>query len=161
MTFPDSSSLGGARAWLRSKAANEGANCPCCGQMTKVYRRALNANMARLLIVLYRDHGQEWVHASKAGDGTGDLAKLRYWGYVETNKPTAGVPSGWWRVTAAGVAFVRGDVQAVRHALVFDGKCIGFADSNDTVTVHDALGDHFDYGDLMSAAGVAPTLTED
>ena len=159
MRFEDSDRLGDARAWLREQAADKGAKCPCCSQFTKVYRRRLNANMARLLVVMYRHCGLGWSHASTLGDGTGDLAKLRYWGLVEDSghTPSGGIRPGWWRVTEAGEALTLGHTTVPAHALVFDSKLIELDTSRGEISIRDALGDHFNYELLMcDSAGVMP-----
>lgn len=153
--LPDSTPLGDARAWLRARVT-EGQRCPCCSQFAKVYRRAVTAQMARALIFLYRDSGQQWGHwptilktAASGSVNRADEAKLRYWDLVEeetTVRPDGG-RAGWWRVTSHGAAFVSGWVTVDRYALVFDSRCLGF--TGPQVTIVEALGTTFDLEALM------------
>ena len=162
MKFEASAPLGEVQAWLREQAAGDGARCPCCTQLTKVYRRSLNAGMARALIWMYRAAGTEWQKKTDTLRGIGaaarDEALLRYWGLLEERNGESGRRVGWWRVTEAGEAFVLGETRVPRHVLVFDGRCLGLDERAGTTSIFDALGDHFDYHVLMdSPAGVEPT----
>lgn len=158
MIFDDSALLGEARKWLREQASDKGARCPCCTQLAKVYRRALNAGMVRSLILMYRAAGLDWQHVpTTTVGGSREEGKLRYWGLVEeADSRYAGQRAGWWRVTEAGEAFVLDRSRLPRWALVYDGRCL-WLDDQQTTTVREALGDHFHYGDLMGTpAGVEP-----
>jgi len=107
-SLDDSTSLGTAKAWLRKRARDKGAHCPCCRQWVKVYKRALNSQMARWLIWLVRTSEQQmnggaeaarvedpvhpregvgpWVDIKRSPVRGGDYAKLIHWGLVE-HKP--------------------------------------------------------------------------
>jgi hypothetical protein len=148
--FDDSALLGEARTWLREQASGKGAACPCCTQFTKVYRRTLNAGMARSLVTMYRTAGLDWQHVPTTTiGGSREEGKLKYWGLVEeADERHGGQRAGWWRVTETGEAFLKGELQVPRWALVFDSRCLGF-DDQQTVSVYDALGDHFNYAALM------------
>lgn len=159
--FPDSTTLGEIRAWLREHTVMPGGTrCPACVQHAQVYRRILTSNMARLLIRAYRSHGQEWFHGPTAlRDGTGDLAKLAHWGLVQesTERRGDGGRGGWWRVTDRGVAFLRTGTTVPSHILLYDGQLLGH--DGRQISVRDALGERFDLAELMAeGSGVAPTL---
>jgi hypothetical protein len=141
--------------------------CPCCEQTAKVYRRALHAEMARLLIKLFWLGGgalREWVHVQKlyTRGSSGDYAKLRFWGLVEpsdhrTQEQNA---AGHWRVTERGVDFVLGRISVQSHVLVYNNQKVD-DDHEARITITDALGDRFDYQALMAsdarnAAGDGP-----
>jgi len=157
--FPDETPLGDARAWLREQAMARGAPCPCCTQYSKVYKRTITANSARLLILIYRDHGQSWVHSRTIGDGTGDLAKLRYWDLIEesTARRVGGGHTGHWRITDRGVAFVHRRITVPAYALIYDGQLLEL--DGDPIGVRDALGERFDLAELLAEpSGVEPDL---
>lgn len=149
----DNTPLGTARRWLRDRV-DEGERCPCCTQLAKVYRRALNAGMARALIAMYRAGGTDWIHKPTVLKGLGSAARdesiLRYWGLLEEEKDRRpdGGRSGWWRVTDAGEEFVLGATTVPKHARIYDGRCLGL-DPESYISIKDALGNKFDYDALM------------
>lgn len=140
-----------AKAWLR-RHVEEGAHCPCCGQMAKVYPRRIHSSMARALIKMYRAPGA-WVRLTDILEHRQivDAAKLRYWGLIEEEqerRPDGG-RAGWWGVTEAGRAFVEGRATVTKYARIYDGRCLRM--TGPEVGITDALGDAFDYDELMSA----------
>jgi hypothetical protein len=138
-----SASLEEARDWLEEHI-DEGAVCPCCNRHMKIYRRKLSAGMARDLILLYRAGGaDDFVYTPRIIDNSGTLSKLRYWGLIEP-----GESRGWWMVTESGVRFVTGRTKIPRFVLLLSKRCLDVDDS-EHVTIWDALGDGFDYEELM------------
>jgi hypothetical protein len=129
---------------------DEGCKCPACGQEVKKYRRALNAQMAWFLIALFRAPKRDgWVDIRTLDVRGGDYAKTLYWGLVELRgniDPTRRT-SGLWRLTQKGLLFVHDQVRVPRHALVYNGRCLGF--SNQDIGIRQALGQKFDYQRLM------------
>lgn len=162
---PELTTLAEAQAWIRDQADGDGARCPCCTQLAKVYRRRLNAGMARSLIVMYRCHGLAWqdktVTLSGVGAAARDESLLRYWCLLEEADATRedGGRAGWWRVTTRGALFVRDMLRVPAHAIVYDGRCLGLDDQAGRIGIRDALSRKFDYDELMrDAAGVAPPI---
>lgn len=152
MTLPDDVPLGEAKQWLRDRV-DDGAPCPCCGQLAKVYRRRVNSGMARSLITMWRKAGLEWVHLpTEIGARSREEGKLAYWGLAEeaTEKREDGGRAGWWRVTERGRQFVLGLTTIPRYALIYDGRRLRF--DGEPVTIRDALGAKFDYDQLMAGA---------
>jgi hypothetical protein len=153
---PEIVSLADATRWLREQV-DDGARCPCCTQFAKVYRRKIHSTMARELIHFYRRARFEWFDlpllsgevSGKRRAYTGDSAKLRYWGLmVEADvEREDGGPAGWWRVTERGAKFVRHDLAVPKYAHIYDSRLLGL--HGEPVTVVDALGDKFDYRELM------------
>lgn len=138
-----------ARDWLR-KRLDRGAACPVCTQHAQVYRRTINAGMARSLIAMYRVGGTAWVHVpTQVGARSREEGKLAYWGLVEEAKhPRAnGSRAGWWRVTEKGERFVHDELVLPRYARVFNGRCLGL--TGEPVGIRQALGKRFDYRELM------------
>lgn len=134
-----------------------GINCPCCGQMVKLYKRKLYAIQARGLIELYKLDQTEskYYHIREIegkfrGSGGGDFAKLRYWKLIE-EKPNEDDPSkrtsGMWQITDRGRDFVLGNVKVRSHMTIFDGKFQGL--EGDLITIQEALGKKFNYSELM------------
>lgn len=154
MTVPDDSTpLGQARDWLREQV-REGHDCPLCGQFAKVYLRKINSSQAKALLIQYRHFRQDWAHLPElrmlqGAQHSNEEPKLRYWGLLEeeSDRREDGGRAGWWRITDRGRAFALGTVAVPKYALVYNGRCLGF--EGDETTITDALGDRFDYDELM------------
>lgn len=156
--FPEQMPLREARDVLR-ELVEDGHECPLCRQFAKVYRRRVHATMARELIHFYRRAGLEWFDlpllageiSGKRRAYTGDSAKLRYWGLMEENdaRREDGGRAGWWRVTRRGVDWVTCRLLIPKYARIYDGRCLGYA--GEPVSIEDALGERFDYRELMAS----------
>ena len=144
----DSVSLGDARAWLRARL-DQGECCPLCTQTAKMYKRKINAGMARSLIHMYRSANKGWIHVSLIGARSREEGKLAYWGLVEEQQGQGlhGGRAGYWRVTDKGELFVQGKLKVPKYAKVYNGKTYGL--EGDAVSIRDALGTKFNYDDLM------------
>ncbi len=156
-------SLGEGRLWLMSaREERDGAECPCCGQMAKIYSRSINGAMAHalMLVAFGTKHGQAdddgWIHITtflngrtgRVGDG--GLAKLRYWGLVEgTSGGGDDDRRGYWRITEKGLLFVLKRLKLPKYALVYDGTAFGY-DGPD-VGISECLGKKFDYEEILRA----------
>lgn len=130
----------------------EAVECPCCTQLAKIYRRKIHATMARHLILMYRaDSDDGWFHMGTVlGGPYGDAAKLSYWNLIEEapERRVDGGRAGWWRVTDRGRAFVERELVVPEYARIYDGRLLSY--EGDGVRITDALGEKFDYGELMS-----------
>lgn len=133
----------------------EGGACPACGQSVKLYRRKLDATMARLLLRLVkiqeRNGGRGWYHVRALGDETGCLSLLEWWGLVQqaTNSDTAKRCSGRWAATPRGVAFAKGQIAVASHVFLYNNRVEGWG-ARET-TIRDALGKKFNYEELWLA----------
>lgn len=154
-------SVQAARDKTMLKAENDktGTPCPCCGQICKLYRRHINAPMARFLIWLVRSYEQNprWVHLKQFPmiqnrRGGGDYGKLMHWGLVE-QKPNTDDPdkrtSGEWRPTPKGIEFARQRISIPEALFLYDNVLQGFSDKKTDIV--GALGQEFSYQELMSA----------
>lgn len=143
-----------AQEWLR-KHVDEGAKCPCCTQLAKVYRRKINAGAARALVRMVVRYGEgEWVHVPTTADFSrlgGEWAKLRFWGLVVEQPEVRedGGRAGYWQVTPLGRAFALGRARVPKYARIYDQRLLGLVDEQ-TVDIHDALGTKFNLEDLMA-----------
>lgn len=141
---------------------DDGIDCPCCGQLVKVYRRPMTATTARTMIVMDRYHQPEgWTHvptlmrehlADVAHQG-GYATLAQHWGLIET-MPEAVREDGSNRtgVVAADRCGLpvrlgraaRGEIRPLdNQVLSHDGPRIG---------IREALGSKFDYDALMESS---------
>ena len=131
--------------------------CPCCGRRAKVYKRKINSGMARMLIRFYEVHfrlpDEEWVHVHDLFGGFGqkhrDWPVLRLWGLVQPKGETDedGKSSGFWKLTPLGRAFVRGERDVPKHVYMYNRQKVD--ESEERISISVALGDAFDYAELM------------
>jgi hypothetical protein len=153
--------LAEAQAWLKERQ-DKGEHCPCCGQFSKIYKRKLNSAMAATLIFVNRYFAQhpeaEWLHVERYLKGIpkippslrGDFPKLRYWNLLEAQSAERddGNPRvGMYRITEKGKRFVRGKVQVPKQVILYNQGVLGF--SEESLHIVEALGEHFDYDEMM------------
>jgi len=133
-----------------------GIECPCCRQFCKIYKRKLNSGMARSLIWLVRTYlrGKDWINVPKRAPGyvvsNRDYAKLAHWELIEQmpNTDPTKRTSGMWRPTQGGIDFVFGRISVAARVHLYNNEVVGF--SSKRTTIEEALGDKFDYQELMS-----------
>jgi len=130
----------------------EGASCPCCGDLTKIYWRNLSSVMARFLIWLYKNHqaGHEWVYCREAPFRGGDYAKVGLWDLAVKQGETdaAKRTSGYWRLTVVGEQFVLNRLVVAKYAASFRGQNVGL--SVEELNILGALSSgSFNYEELM------------
>jgi hypothetical protein len=151
--------LNDARQWLHDRV-EDGAGCPCCEQLAKVYRRPIHRTMAIALILMHQAQPTgDWLYLpevlrSMGRSRGGDEAKLSYWGFIQEEggiREDGSNRAGWWRVTDRGRLFVHDGLSVPRHAVIYDGQLLGFA--GESVSIRDALGNRFDYDQLMAGEG--------
>lgn len=137
-----------------------GHHCETCGQFVRLYKRKILAQEAYRLIRLYKisKHilGREYFHVSEfykvaAVTGSGDFAKLRYWGLIkeQLNDDETKRTSGCWKITEKGRLFVEGKLSVNKYALVFDSAFFGF--DGEQVGILTCLKKEFNYNDLMNS----------
>lgn len=151
-----------ARAWLRERV-REGATCPCCKRLAKVYKRKLNSGMAYFLIRLYRKRGfrpthindfigEEKMTASMVGG-----VLLHQWGLIEEIPEWEQAlsqekyKSGFYRVTKLGAQFAENRVRVNKFVYLYDNRIVRGDGDEATVSITEALGDKFDYQELWAA----------
>jgi hypothetical protein len=151
----DDSTVGEAKAYLRTSLKTTGARCPCCTQFSKMYRWSLYSTAVRALSLYYRLGGTtDFVHSNDLKDhghrGQGDASRLSHWGLVEEQKVVAGpgARSGYWRVTKLGEDFLLDRVRIPKYVWVYDSKPHSF--EGDLIGVKDALGKKFSYASMMA-----------
>lgn len=162
-------SLEDAKRWLRARF-KKGAECPCCHQFVKLYKRPFNKSMAYVLLLIacyYRgDAVDEWLHVPsyiaemvadkprRAAAVRGDWAKLKFWGLIE-EKPEVrddGSPRvGYWKLTQLGRQFVAREVKVPSHVFIYNGTPLRRI-VDEMITIDEALGKEFNYDEIMGEA---------
>lgn len=134
--FDDDSIIGRLKDLLReemlgSLGKKKGPKCPVCGTMVKLYRRALNEDMARVLIWLYhqqRLYPGEYHHVEQGMDRTSrDFPRLLMWRMIERRPSEDGKKkeSGCYRITEYGQPFVQRQTSARSHVYRVKGMAPG------------------------------------
>lgn len=108
--------------------------CPCCRRTARMRVGHISASMARSVLKAYEAGPREPFQCRQvdARDQNGDYAKLRFWGLIER----AG-KKGWWRLTALGRSFARGDVEVPGQVLTYNRRL--YAVLGDPVSIADCL----------------------
>ena len=136
-----------------NQGLSDGVVCPCCGQLAKLYRRKIYAAPARALISLYHKNivSPDYYHitALDVDLGGSDFSKLKYWGLIEKapNDDPEKHSSGLWMITPKGEGYVRDHISVPKYCYVFNNEAFGF--SEEKQGIRDALGEKFDYNELM------------
>lgn len=141
------------------KNKSNGCICPCCNQIIKVYKRALNSVMSRCLIRLYviDKNNNKYHHVKKivsgiSDTGTNDFSKLKYYGFIEEqpkdSSNTKTRTSGFWRITEKGRLFVENKTSAESHIYLCNASLLGFSETKTSII--ESLGKKFNYNELMS-----------
>jgi hypothetical protein len=138
----------------------KGVHCPCCGQLVKLYKYKMDASKALGMICAYKldkKYNGESFHLTrdfstflKKNANALHYTKMQYYDFLrpDTSKDDpAKKGSGWYNVTQKGRDFVEGRTSVPGAFYVYDGKCIGFG--KETVNIHDALAEKFNYEELM------------
>lgn len=140
---------------VRSKA-EKGSTCPCCGRFVKLYKRKLSAEMVVFLIALCREYRGDFLDIRKLETWSyqrGDYAYLAHWGLVEQQDGNEEGKRGsaHWKPTEAAFRFILRSALMPSHIHMLCGDYLGH--SGKLVSVDDALGERFNYDELMK--GVA------
>jgi hypothetical protein len=143
------------RKWLEG-TISEGAICPCCGQIARVYVRTLSSAISVALILICRTalaQADEWVHVPtllsnwpELMRGGGEYGKAVHWDLLEARMDAEGEGKGWYRPTEKGIAFVEEAIMLPEYVHIYDGRRIEFSGRN--IGVRDSLGTKYRYEDL-------------
>lgn len=134
---------------------DEGTVCPCCDKFCKRYKRKFNSAMAWGLIWLVKHSGatREWVHLPSSAPrfviSTNQMGTAAKWGLLESMEEDSENKkcSGYWRPTKLGEDFVYRRVSIPRFIYLYNNEPQDF--SKERTTIREALGDRFDYEELM------------
>lgn len=144
------------QAFIKKLKTGWKGDCECCGRWSQIYRRKIHHSVAAWLIRLYKAGGDkdfiEVVNLRIPGmTASSDYCIAKFWNLIEqkTNTDEDKRSSGYWKLTARGVDFVRGLEDIPQVALVFDDQVIGFDGKQQFI--QQCLGDKFKYPELMAA----------
>lgn len=153
VTVKDVTTLSEAKQFL-SANWETGADCPCCGQLVKLYKIPFRAGMAKVLIDIYtimQKENKTWVHViDEVKPVNGDYAKLRFWGLLaDKGDEPAGdkKASGYWSVTALGAEFINGQASIPSKVHIYNNEKWGQA--TEFVTIEQALGTPFSWKSIV------------
>ena len=129
----------------------EGTNCPCCGQKVKLWRKKPISTAVASLCKLVKMYDGKALHLDKFNVVKKDrnFNQLVLWGLIrpEYNEGETKRASGEWHPTAKGIMFVN-EVRSIRkYVYTYDNKVVKFSD--ETITVREALGNKFNYQELI------------
>lgn len=134
----------------------EGCKCPVCDQFCKVYKYKVDSGMAASLCWLVSNcesDGSVLVNedAPRFALRSNKISRLRKWGLVSQPpcKDPARRTSGRWTPTPTGIAFARGESSICKYVYLYNNEILNFS-VGETVTIQEALGDKFNYAELMS-----------
>jgi len=79
-----------------------------------------------------------------------DWTLLKYWGLLEPcdGKMMDGSSNGFYYITKDGIDFVNSRAFLNKYVILFNKKFLGF--DGDIINIEDALGDKFNYRELMA-----------
>jgi hypothetical protein len=160
---PKTATLEEAKAWLRERFG-EGADCPCCHQYVKLYKRKLNSGMAAGLVIMYRSHLADRkapfdTHALlfRGSRLDADFAKLRFWELIErveivddgVSHPRRGSK---YRITDLGCQFVERQISVPKYVHLYNDSPVKSYDdlNHEVIDLDHALGSKFNYQELMT-----------
>jgi hypothetical protein len=165
------------------QAGGAGSICPCCDSQAVLRKRKIASTSARVLLEIYRYYCEDddprwaayhrqqanswWVHIPdflsyhpernfrEACVRDREYSRLKLWGLVQPRRQTDGTErSGFYRMTASGLRFVRGEIRVPRWAWVFHDTALAFSDGRQStyremITITQALGDDFVYAEII------------
>lgn len=148
--------ISSAKAWLRTKM-EDGAQCPCCEQNVKVYKRKLSkSHVQTMMEVLKRQTSQDgkWVYVPDIPQKSRDFATAQYFGLIEQmpgEREDGAKQTGWWSVTIKGVRFLQGEEMIIKYAHVYNGEVIEYSGMNG-VDVGDVWGEYFNFREMLGVS---------
>lgn len=145
------------RQWLAA-SREKGVQCPVCDRRVKEYARPINRGQALAIAAMYLDSSTSWVNVrdlrtpirNGVADKNNEISKLAHWGIIEQHPSIK--RGGWWKVTALGEQWVRGEISIPKTAFIYQAELTGRG--TEQVFIQDILnddGEHsFDLRKIMS-----------
>jgi len=137
----------------------KGVECPCCGQYVRQYKRKLNSGMVLFLIGLCRlSHREmpmffsikEIMNEMNLTVTSLDYSVMKHFKLITPRISEGGKKdSGKWMITQEGLRFVLWPDHTIpKHVFLYNNKRQGVSDEK--ITIREALGEKFNYEELMS-----------
>lgn len=136
----------------------DGCDCPACGQNVKLYERNLTSAMAYGLILLVNSGNKDFFHIENflkeqkcPSSIRGDIAKLRYFKLIErqnVKREDGSKRAGYYKLTDKAYEFVKNKIVVPKFVTIYNKKMYGI--SKDYINIEQALGNKFNYNDLMN-----------
>lgn len=135
--------------------------CPITGHVLALYRRPLTETHVKMLSFLFAisltKPGWHHYRAFSRGHSDGDLAKMRWWGLVESldevkDATAEDQRTGQWRITELGCQWLRGEAKIPRHQAIFRGEHLGAWDDQDLIGPQE-VDERFSMDALTGAVG--------
>lgn len=154
--------------WVGERLLNDRSTpmpCPVCRTLLKLYSRKLNSGMARAVMLLHKFHQAdpeaEWLDLRSEKVSADvfrffrhkELDKLPWWGLAVKCEERADAKrrkGGKWKLTQLGQDFAQNKAEVPRKFLDLLNRPI--KPSAAKTSIVSALGDHFNFFDLMNAA---------
>lgn len=132
-----------------------GLKCPFCGSLVSLYKRTINAEMAKTFLQLVRAYNKYPRYYSmrelKPADNkaASDIIYLLHWGLLDKtdSSNSAMAPAGTYRPTEKGLRFAHNLIRVPSHVHLLHNEVVGWSDK--TIDIKTALGTKFNYEDLM------------
>ena len=108
--------------------------------------------MASSLCWMVKNYHGEWLDMPNVAPRFALKGKqystLKHWGFVEPCPKKLGL----WRPTQNGIDFANGAIYAPRYTYLYNDTIL--ANSDESTNIKEALGDKFDYNELMQPSPV-------
>jgi len=125
-----------------------GTICPCCDRHIQLYKRSLNADMARSLILIYIETKKKEYRYKKIlpinirdiDVRGGDYAKLRHWNLLEKVNDD-------WIITNDGICFVERKAKVNKYCLLYNN--IKICLDGPLIDIRQACNEKFDFEKLI------------
>lgn len=163
---PDETTLRAAIHWLE-KHREEGARCPCCTRVVKIYHRKIHREMVRFLARLQNacDQDAKRFFSPRAllpgqTKASTDATYLIHWDFIQRAPPEAAGPfdddddeddakRGHYRITTKGREWLAGRTMVSAAVDMICGRILRFDPK--MVSAADAYGSPFLFTDLLLA----------
>lgn len=148
-----------ARVAWQDVIMGEGGHCPVCDRWGRIYKRNINATMAKSLLWLAGMHQNidepiEWVDVPTKAPRwlvrSNQLPSLKWWGLVArkpVEKDSKTKHSGFWKITDLGHEFALGG-KWIPKAVYTYNDTVQFV-SPEHLQISDCFKEYFDYKEVM------------
>ena len=130
--------------------------CPVCDQKCKIYKYKIDSGMSYSLLWMVKQTQGGWIDMPKEATRTvlrcRKHGRMAHWGVVEAKPSEADTTkkdSGLWRPTSTGIDFAMRRITLPKYVWLYHNHVV--QTSEEQTDIIEALGDNFDYSELMQA----------